>query len=177
MRVVWTSSQTVELSAPKGGMLIADLTSPPQDQTKNYVASKTGNWFLASELARKVGLQGILNVVQNPGNLKTNLLRHAPVWMRLAASPLLHNAKQGAYTELWAGLSPELHHGYEWRLCDTLGKGPSVAAPGSARCFDEGRGRWYGRGWQVSGVVPAADVATGSLLYSGSEWVFCISYN
>ena len=98
----------MELSAPKGGMLIADLTSPPQDQTKNYVASKTGNWFLASELARKVGPQGIFNVVQNPGNLKTNLIRHAPVWMRLAASPLLHNAKQGAYTELWAGLSPEL---------------------------------------------------------------------
>ena len=72
------------------------------------MASKTGNWFLASELAHKVGPQGILNVVQNPGNLKTNLIRHAPVWMRLAVSPVLHNAKQGAYTELWAGLSPEL---------------------------------------------------------------------
>ena len=55
VRVVWTSSQTVDLSAPKGGMIIADLASPPKDQTKNYVASKAGNWFLASELARQVG--------------------------------------------------------------------------------------------------------------------------
>ena len=28
--------------------------------------------------------------------------------MRIASSPLLHNAKLGAYTELWAGLSPEV---------------------------------------------------------------------
>ena len=55
-------------------MIIANLASPPKDQTKNYAASKTGNWFLASELAREVGPQGILSVVQNPGNLKTDLL-------------------------------------------------------------------------------------------------------
>lgn len=28
--------------------------------------------------------------------------------MRIASSPLLHDAKLGAYTGLWAGLSPEL---------------------------------------------------------------------
>ena len=108
VRIIWTSSQTVELSAPKGGFRISDLTSPPQDQTKNYVTSKLGNWFLAGKLAKEVGPQGILAVVQNPGNLKTNLLRHAPRIMAIAAFPLLHKAKHGAYTELWAGLSSKI---------------------------------------------------------------------
>lgn len=106
-RVVWTASQVVDMSAPKGGINLADLTSTPKDQAKNYALSKTGNWFLASEFAREVSATGILSLVQNPGNLKTNLLRHA-IWMKYAAYPLLHNAKMGAYTELWAGLSPEL---------------------------------------------------------------------
>ena len=108
VRVVWTSSQMVDMAAPEGGIMMADLASPPKDKTKNYVTSKTGNWFLASELAREFDPKGILSVTQNPGNLKTNLLRHATMLMRLASSPLLHKAKLGAYTELWAGLSPEL---------------------------------------------------------------------
>lgn len=64
--------------------------------------TKVGNWFLASELAKQVGERGILNVSQNPGNLKTNLLRSAPMLMRWASAPLLYEAKMGAYTELWA---------------------------------------------------------------------------
>ena len=109
VRVVWTSSQTVDLSAPKGGPSMADITSPPVDQAKNYVTSKMGNWFLASELARAAGHSGsgILSVVQNPGNLSTNLLRHAQ-WMKILSAPLLHRPRLGAYTELWAGLAPEL---------------------------------------------------------------------
>ncbi|MCJ1378593.1 hypothetical protein MMC17_001692 [Xylographa soralifera] len=112
VRVVWTSSQTVDLSAPTGGFVMADITSPPADKTKNYVASKTGNWFLASELARAAATpgssaSGILSITQNPGNLSTNLLRHAR-WMKTLFAPLLHRPRLGAYTELWAGLAPEL---------------------------------------------------------------------
>lgn len=112
VRVVWTSSQVVDLSAPKGGFTMSDITSPPPDSTKNYVASKTGNWFLASELAREAvdhasPVHGILSVTQNPGNLSTNLLRHAR-WMKVLSAPLLHHPRMGAYTELWAGLAPEL---------------------------------------------------------------------
>ena len=47
-------------------------------------------------------------LLQNPGQLKTDLLRNLSRWMRIAASPLLYKAKMSAYTELWAGLSPEL---------------------------------------------------------------------
>ena len=108
VRVVWTNSQVVDLAAPKSGMQLADLTSTPEDQTRNYITSKLGNWYLGSDLSHEAGTHGILSVTQNPGNLKTNLLRHYPKWQQMAFSPLLHKAKMGAYTELWAGLSPEL---------------------------------------------------------------------
>jgi len=94
VRVVWTSSQIVDLSAPTGGPAMADIASPPPDKTQNYVASKTGNWFLAAELARAAAIPG-------------SLLRHAS-WMKLLSAPLLHRPRMGAYTELWAGLAPEL---------------------------------------------------------------------
>ncbi len=108
VRVIWTSSIAVDLGAPKGGINIADLATPSPDQQKNYVTSKTGNWFLASALADQVGSKGILSLTQNPGNLKTSLLRHAPWILGFVTAPLLHSAKMGAYTELWAGLSGDL---------------------------------------------------------------------
>ena len=108
VRVIWTSSIVVDLSAPKGGINISDLTNPPADQQKNYLNSKTGNWFLASALAAQVGSKGILSVTQNPGNLRTALLRHAPWILGFVTAPLLYSAKMGAYTELWAGLSEDL---------------------------------------------------------------------
>ena len=108
VRVVWTSSIAVDGSAPEGGMVISDLTAPTSSQQRNYTNSKTGNWFLASALADQVGSKGILSVTQNPGNLKTELLRHAPWLLGFVTSPLLYPAKMGAYTELWAGLSGDL---------------------------------------------------------------------
>ena len=116
VRVIWTSSIVVDLSAPEGGINISDVTNPPADEQKNYLIdqekiylnSKTGNWFLASALAAQVGSKGILSVTQNPGNLKTALLRHAPWILRFVTAPLLYAAKMGAYTELWAGLSEDL---------------------------------------------------------------------
>ncbi|KAI4217576.1 MAG: hypothetical protein LQ351_000172 [Letrouitia transgressa] len=107
VRIVWTSSQMVDISAPKGGLLLDDLVHTPSDQQRNYTNSKIGNWFIAVGFAHLLGSRGILSVVQNPGNLKTNLLRDHKL-MRAMSSPLLHPAKMGAYTELWAGLSPSL---------------------------------------------------------------------
>ena len=108
VRVIWTSSIAVDLYAPKGGLNLSDLTTPPPDQQANYTTSKTGNWFLARALAAQVGSKGILSVTQNPGNLKTSLLRHAPWILGFVTAPLLYSAKMGAYTELWAGLSEDL---------------------------------------------------------------------
>ncbi|KAF4459909.1 light induced alcohol dehydrogenase bli-4 [Fusarium albosuccineum] len=108
VRVVFTSSIVTDLSVPTGGLSISDLMTVSQDQQVNYTNSKTGNWFLASALASQVGSQGVLSVTQNPGNLKTPLLRHMPWYVGFFTSPLLYHPKFGAYTELWAGLSPSL---------------------------------------------------------------------
>ncbi|KAL8826576.1 MAG: hypothetical protein Q9170_007350, partial [Blastenia crenularia] len=98
----------VDLGSPKGGLEPSTLTTPDPDQSKNYTRSKVGNWFLASEMSRHLRTLGILSLSQNPGNLKTNLLRHTPAYFRWITSPLIHKAKMGAYTELWAGLLPDL---------------------------------------------------------------------
>ncbi|MCJ1372300.1 hypothetical protein MMC20_003523 [Loxospora ochrophaea] len=109
VRVVWTSSIVVDISAPKSGIEISELAAGPSpNQQQNYTTTKTGNWFLASELATQVGPHGILSVTQNPGNLKTPLLRHMPWVVGFASSPLLYGARMGAYTEVWAGLAGEL---------------------------------------------------------------------
>ncbi|KAM5356905.1 hypothetical protein ACJ41O_003551 [Fusarium nematophilum] len=108
VRVVFTSSIVVDLSIPTGGVPIADLLLPSEDQQVNYANSKLGNWFLASNLAAKIGPRGVLSIAQNPGNLKTPLLRHMPWWVGFLTSPLLYHPRFGAYTELWAGCSPDL---------------------------------------------------------------------
>ena len=109
VRVVFTSSITTNYGAPNGGgSSLAAMTTPSSVQQNNYTSSKLGNWFLASELARAVGPRGVLCLAQNPGNLKTSLLRHFPVVLSYLVAPLLYPARFGAYTELWAGLSQDL---------------------------------------------------------------------
>lgn len=107
IRLVWTHSQVIDFSAPKYGIIISELNTSPKDQLRNSLNSKTGNWFLANELVKRVGEYGTLGVTQNAGNTKTNLMRSAKR-MYYAAWPLMHEAKMGAYTELWAGLSENL---------------------------------------------------------------------
>ncbi|KAI1139410.1 NAD(P)-binding protein [Hypoxylon sp. FL0543] len=108
VRVVWTSSQIIELQPPPGGINMAEVRSPPRHRGRNYINSKIGNCLLASELARRVGPSlGIISVVQNPGGAVTNLFRHV-LWMKYLSYPLLNPPKKTAYTELYAGLSPDI---------------------------------------------------------------------
>jgi NAD(P)-dependent dehydrogenase (short-subunit alcohol dehydrogenase family) len=108
VRVIWTSSIVVDVPARKVGLELAELEHPHADQQHNYVNTKVGNWFLADALAAQAGGDGILSLVQNPGNLKTDLTRHLPAIVPLLAAPLLYPARMGAYTALWAAFSSEL---------------------------------------------------------------------
>lgn len=108
VRVVWASSQVVELQSPPGGIDMAEVRTPPPDRGRNYVNSKMGNCLLSSELARRVGpTHGIVSVAHNPGSAASNLFRHN-WWMRCLAWPLLYPPRKTAYTELYAGLSPDI---------------------------------------------------------------------
>ncbi|KAI1155905.1 hypothetical protein F4825DRAFT_406112 [Nemania diffusa] len=104
VRVVWTSSQSVELTAPKGGIIMAELQHPPADATRLYDTSKAGNMFLASELARR---HGIASISTNPGAASTNLFRHTPS-VKYLAWPLLHKPAMAALTQLFAGVSQDI---------------------------------------------------------------------
>lgn len=109
VRVVWTASQMIELAAPPHGIVLSELTETPKDRTRNYTNSKTGNFLLASELARRSNhsKSGLISVSTNPGAASTDLFRHTP-WMAYLSWPLLHPPKLAAYTQLYAGLSEHI---------------------------------------------------------------------
>lgn len=107
VRVVWSSSQVMELSSPPDGIIIDELRMPPKDRTRNYTNSKTGNYFLATELARRAGSSDIVSVSINPGAATTNLFRHTP-YLKYLAYPLLYKPELAALTELYAGFSPDI---------------------------------------------------------------------
>ncbi|KAL4990613.1 hypothetical protein BDW68DRAFT_154067 [Aspergillus falconensis] len=107
VRIIWTSSQVAELSSPPEGIIMSELTSPPKDDVRNYLNSKTGNWFLSAEFARRYGHRGIVSVALNPGAANTNLLKNAKL-MKIIAYPLMYKPERAAYTELYAGFSPDI---------------------------------------------------------------------
>ncbi|KAK3311925.1 hypothetical protein B0H66DRAFT_539035 [Apodospora peruviana] len=86
-------------------MVESQVRTPPANVTRNYVNFKTGNVFLATELARRE--PAIISVALNPGAASTNLFRHTPMTKYLAW-PLLHSARLAALTELYAGLSGDI---------------------------------------------------------------------
>ncbi|KAL4807603.1 hypothetical protein BDV18DRAFT_106054 [Aspergillus unguis] len=109
VRVVWLSDQCAELSSPIEGIVMQELSNPPQENARNYVTSKVGTWFLSSEFARRYGPEHrIVSVAMNPGAARTDLLRHAR-WTKVFKWPWLHSPKLAAYTELYAGLSSEIN--------------------------------------------------------------------
>ena len=75
VRVVWTSSIAADHGSEgfePDGIDIDLLGTVNPDRQHNYAVSNLGNWFLAREMARRYSSDGILSVVQNPGNTLTN---------------------------------------------------------------------------------------------------------
>lgn len=110
VRVVWTSSFLAEGASPANGIDFTVLDKGSKDRTRNYAVSKVGTWMLGRELARRsqIDQDNIVSVVQNPGNLNAGSYAGTPAVVMFFISPLLHEAKFGAYTELYAGLSSEI---------------------------------------------------------------------
>ncbi|KAL0935532.1 short-chain dehydrogenase [Colletotrichum truncatum] len=113
VRVVWTSSNLVDLSGPKRGIdMKAVRDGGSGDPGTDYAISKCANWAFAVEMARRYGHghDGIVAIAQNPGNLNTASFQGVskPVMATLNLFKLLSDPKYGAYTELFAGLGPEV---------------------------------------------------------------------
>ncbi|KAJ0331825.1 hypothetical protein COL5a_002494 [Colletotrichum fioriniae] len=106
VRVVWTSSFLGDASSPTNGIDFTTLEKGTSDRTRNYAVSKIGNWMLRREMA--IRYPDIVSMTQNPGNLKAGSYAGTPALAMFLINPLLYEAKFGGYTELFAGLSPEL---------------------------------------------------------------------
>lgn len=116
VRVIWSGSQMAEFS-PHGGLRMGSIRSGKTFRIpiRKYITSKIGNWFIASELSKRTPGDGVLSICQNPGLVRTEMMRHQKGW-EMMMRPLLNHARMGAYTELWAGLAeditPEMSGGY-----------------------------------------------------------------
>lgn len=109
VRVVWVSSSGAEIFSPTNGIDLQNLDYKTDASAfKKYGISKAGNWYHATEFARLHKADGVVSVALNPGNLKTELARHTPGWQLALLNLILHPAINGAYTELFAGLHPDV---------------------------------------------------------------------
>lgn len=127
VRVVWLSSFGLELFAAEGvGVAVDNLDyHQPKPATERYGISKSGAWALGVEYARRHKADGIVSVPINPGNLKSELPRDQGAVLKLMARLVGYPAANGAYTELFAGLSPEVtiekfDTSKDWGKCLTL---------------------------------------------------------
>ncbi|KAJ5936096.1 Short-chain dehydrogenase/reductase SDR [Penicillium verhagenii] len=158
VRVVWTSSFLAEGASPTNGIDFAELEKGTKDRTRNYAVSKMGAWMLGRELARRYQLEqdNIVSVVQNPGNLNSGSYAGTPAFLMFFIKPVLHEAKFGAYTELYAGLSSEI----------TLGQSGAYIIPwGRIRPDKDCPRRDI-----VAAMTPAED---GGLGYPKRLWEWC----
>ncbi|KAH8807806.1 hypothetical protein F5884DRAFT_704123 [Xylogone sp. PMI_703] len=108
VRVVWVSSSAIRRAPPRGiDLNNMDYHTDAGAWTK-YGISKAGNYYHATQFAKLHKNDGIISVSLNPGNLKTDLQRHVPRWQMPIINMLVYPPIYGAYTELFAGLSPDV---------------------------------------------------------------------
>ncbi|OJD32888.1 short-chain dehydrogenase [Diplodia corticola] len=112
VRVTWAASLAIDLLSPAHGVDLDEQTGEPKvlgTPQQNYGQSKSGNVFLGTEFARRYSKDsGIVSSSWNPGNLYTELYRHTGPVEQLVARTTLYPAIKGAYTELYAGWSPDI---------------------------------------------------------------------
>lgn len=110
-RVIWVASSAAEAPlVPTGGvnMDTIDKRSSALNWTC-YALSKSGNVLHAIEYAKRYREQGIISIPLNPGNLNSELWRtQGAIAIRFLRTLFLHPPIYGAYTELFAGFSPEI---------------------------------------------------------------------
>ncbi|KAI1125037.1 short-chain dehydrogenase [Nemania abortiva] len=109
-RVVWVSSSAADHLNPRGGIDFDNLDYKRDIfYAWKYGISKAGNYYHATEYARRYRDDGIVSVSLNPGNLKSELDRNCNFVEMLFRNATTYPAVNGAYTELFAALSDEVN--------------------------------------------------------------------
>ncbi|KAK6335157.1 hypothetical protein TWF718_010594 [Orbilia javanica] len=115
VRVVFVSSIGAH-AAPAGGIDYENIEQkgipplsniPGMDTWLKYAQSKCANTVMAKGYAEKYKDTGVIAVAPNPGNLRTDLMRHSFI-LRAFGWTFLHPPRYGGLTELYATLSPEI---------------------------------------------------------------------
>ncbi|CAI6085707.1 unnamed protein product [Clonostachys chloroleuca] len=122
VRVVWVSSSAAD-AAPNPAV---DLTNMdyhrPEGAWMKYSRSKAASVIHSAEFARRTKGTGIISVALNPGNFVTNLQQNMSKvelnMFKLIASPPIN----GAYTELFAGLSDDITEEHNGAWVSPFGK-------------------------------------------------------
>jgi retinol dehydrogenase-12 len=112
VRVVWVSSVAGEMFAEKNVGATAEMmqtdTMAKKSGNERYWHSKVGNWAHGVEYAARHQADGVISVPLNPGNLQSELYRDQGFLMGLVIRLLMYPPVNGAYTELFGGLSPDI---------------------------------------------------------------------
>ncbi|ROV98388.1 hypothetical protein VMCG_07206 [Cytospora schulzeri] len=113
VRIVWTASSAAEIFAEeKIGVRPETLSVAAQEKRngfQRYWFSKIANWAHATEYAQRHQADGVVSVSLNPGNLQSDLYRDQGFFFRILEKLMMYPPLNGAYTELFAGLSPEVN--------------------------------------------------------------------
>lgn len=108
--VIWLSSG-VHIDAPSSGINLSDPSfahTTTNGRYPFYAHAKLSMILLAHEFAKRESSRNIISVSVHPGVLQTNLARDDPAIMRFIVGRLVHPARFGALTMLYAGFSKEI---------------------------------------------------------------------
>ncbi|KAL1871067.1 short-chain alcohol dehydrogenase [Diaporthe australafricana] len=110
VRVIFVSSFAAEMYHEKGVGLDLDNLDyhRPKSAMHRYGLSKVGVWTYGVEFSRRFKESGVIAMPVNPGNLRTPLFAQQSFLFRLQIALMHYPAVQGAYTQLFAGFSPEI---------------------------------------------------------------------
>ncbi|KAI3390941.1 hypothetical protein diail_8339, partial [Diaporthe ilicicola] len=109
VRLVWVSSM-INSGSPKGGIVWDDVLNKPKilpGGMEQYMQTKVGDVLLAHEWGERLAGDGVVSVSLHPGLMKTELQRDSKA-MQTVMGIIFKPAKFGAYTELFAGFSPDV---------------------------------------------------------------------
>lgn len=111
VRVVWVSSLGTEMVGEKSVGYPLDNWDYHHNRPalERYGLSKAGNWVHAVEFAKLHKADGVICAPVNPGHLHSDLYRDSGRLFRLFLRLFVtYPPVNGAYTELFAGLSPKV---------------------------------------------------------------------
>lgn len=108
VRVIWASSSAAEAQSPQGFIQgLADWDK--KGVFPQYCLSKLGNYYHATEFAARYAADGIISIPLNPDSIDSDFWRTmGPLVACMLRKTLLYPPKYGAYTNVFAGFSPEV---------------------------------------------------------------------